>query len=45
VRVYVSGFNLFTWAKEIKWEDPELSGDALYYPQQRVLNIGINLKF
>ncbi len=45
VRIYVSGFNLLTWAKEIKWEDPELSGDALYYPQQRVLNIGINLKF
>lgn len=45
VRVYVSGFNLLTWAKEIKWEDPELSGDALYYPQQRVINVGINLKF
>jgi len=45
VRVYVSGFNLLTWAKEIKWEDPELSGDALYYPQQRVINLGINVKF
>lgn len=45
LRVYVSGFNLFTWAKSIKWEDPELSGDALFYPQQRVINLGVNVKF
>jgi TonB-linked SusC/RagA family outer membrane protein len=45
VRFYVSGFNVLTWAKEIKWTDPEINGNALYYPQQRVLNLGLNVKF
>ncbi len=45
LRVYVSGFNLLTWAKEIKWTDPEINGNALYYPQQRVFNVGLNVKF
>lgn len=45
LRVYVSGFNLLTWAKEIKWTDPEINGYALYYPQQRVFNVGVNVKF
>lgn len=45
LRVYVSGFNVLTWAKEIKWTDPEINGAALYYPQQRVFNVGINVKF
>lgn len=44
-RFFVSGFNVFTWAKEIKWTDPELSGNILYYPPQRVFNIGVNIKF
>ena len=45
LRIYVSGFNLLTWAKEIKWTDPEISGSSLYYPQQRVFNVGLNVKF
>jgi TonB-linked SusC/RagA family outer membrane protein len=45
VRIYLSGSNLLTWSKEIKWADPEMSGDFLYYPQQRVINMGINIKF
>lgn len=45
VRFYVSGFNLLTWAKEITWADPELNGNSLYYPQQRTLNLGVNVKF
>lgn len=44
-RVFVSGFNLLTWAREIKWADPEASGGFLYYPQVRVINLGVNLKF
>lgn len=44
-RFYVSGFNLLTWAKEIKWCDPELSGSSLYYPQQRVINLGVRVQF
>jgi TonB-linked SusC/RagA family outer membrane protein len=45
LRIYVSGFNLLTWAKKIKWTDPEISGPLLYYPQQRVFNLGVNVKF
>lgn len=45
LRVYLSGFNVLTWAKDIKWTDPEINGNALYYPQQRVFNIGLNVKF
>lgn len=44
-RIFVSGFNVLTWAKEIKWSDPELNGNILYYPQQRIFNIGVNVKF
>jgi TonB-linked SusC/RagA family outer membrane protein len=45
LRLYVSGSNLLTWAKDIKWCDPEINGNFLYYPQQRVINIGVNIKF
>lgn len=45
LRLYVSGFNLLTWSKEIKWTDPEIDGNALYYPQQRLINLGLNIKF
>ncbi len=45
LRVFASGFNVLTWAKEIKWSDPELNGNILYYPQQRIFNFGINVKF
>lgn len=44
-RFYVSGFNLLTWAKEIKWCDPEVSGNYLSYPQQRVINLGARIQF
>lgn len=45
LRLYVSGFNLLTWAKEIKWCDPEVSGNFLSYPQQRVINLGARIQF
>jgi hypothetical protein len=45
LRVYLSGFNMLTWAKEIKWTDPEISGNALYYPQQKMINMGLNINF
>lgn len=45
LRVYVSGFNLFTLSK-MKEFDPEAeTGTGEYYPQQRNLNIGLNLTF
>jgi TonB-linked SusC/RagA family outer membrane protein len=45
VRVFVNGTNLFTWAKEITWRDPELDGDFTDYPPLRVINLGINVVF
>ncbi len=45
LRVYVSGFNVATWAKEIKWADPELNGGYFTYPPLRTINFGASLKF
>ncbi|MHC8948630.1 SusC/RagA family TonB-linked outer membrane protein [Sphingobacterium hungaricum] len=45
LRFYVSGFNLLTFSK-VKDYDPEgNSGSGQFYPQQRIINIGANLKF
>lgn len=45
MRVYVSGFNLFT-ISEIKELDPEAAtGAGNYYPQQRNYNLGVTLSF
>lgn len=41
-RIYMSGFNLLTWAKEIKWMDPEMT-NGVGYPPQRILNLGIDV--
>jgi TonB-linked SusC/RagA family outer membrane protein len=45
VRVFVNGTNLFTWAKEITWRDPEISGGFGTYPPLRIINVGINVNF
>lgn len=45
VRFYVSGFNVLTWAKAIKYADPEISGNSTTYPQQRIINFGCSVKF
>jgi TonB-linked SusC/RagA family outer membrane protein len=45
LRVYASGFNLFTLTK-VKDYDPEgNSGSGQFYPQQRIINLGVNVKF
>ncbi|MDR2563469.1 MAG: TonB-dependent receptor [Prevotellaceae bacterium] len=44
VRIYVSGNNLLTFSKFKLW-DPEMAGDGLGYPVQRVFNLGINVNF
>jgi TonB-linked SusC/RagA family outer membrane protein len=45
LRVYASGFNLFTVTK-VKDYDPEgTSGSGQFYPQQRIINLGANVKF
>jgi hypothetical protein len=45
VRVYLNAFNLFTITK-VKDYDPEgNSGSGQFYPQQKIINIGVNVKF
>jgi TonB-linked SusC/RagA family outer membrane protein len=45
VRFYVSGFNLFTISK-VKDYDPEgNNGSGQFYPQQKIMNLGVNVKF
>ncbi|MDR0792379.1 MAG: TonB-dependent receptor [Chitinophagaceae bacterium] len=44
-RIYLSGQNILTWSK-IKNFDPEISAtNGEYYPQQKVISIGINVTF
>lgn len=48
VRVYVNGTNLLTWAKKIKWRDPEISSGTFNendYPPLRIFSFGVNVKF
>jgi TonB-linked SusC/RagA family outer membrane protein len=45
LRLYASAFNLFTVTK-VKDFDPEgTSGSGQFYPQQRIINLGVNVKF
>ncbi|QNL51541.1 TonB-dependent receptor [Olivibacter sp. SDN3] len=44
-RIYLSGQNILTWSK-LKNFDPEISDSfGMFYPQQRVLSLGVNIKF
>jgi TonB-linked SusC/RagA family outer membrane protein len=45
LRLYASAFNLATWAKEVKWTDPEFNGGFFNYPPSRVINFGASVKF
>lgn len=42
LRVYVSGTNLFYFSRFKLW-DPEMAGQGLGYPVQRVFNVGLNI--
>jgi TonB-linked SusC/RagA family outer membrane protein len=44
LRLYFSGTNLLTFSKFKMW-DPEMSGNGLGYPVQRVFNLGVQLSF
>jgi TonB-linked SusC/RagA family outer membrane protein len=44
LRVYLSGTNLHYWSLFKLW-DPEMAGQGLGYPLQRVINVGINIGF
>ncbi len=43
-RIYANGTNLFHWSKFKMW-DPEMAGNGLGYPVQRVFNLGVNFSF
>jgi hypothetical protein len=46
LRVFVNGTNLLTWAKQIKYRDPELAnGSYLNYPPLKIVSFGVNLQF
>ena len=44
LRVYASGTNLLTLSKFSLW-DPEMAGNGLGYPVQKIFNVGIQLTF
>lgn len=44
VRLYLSGSNLLCFSNFKLW-DPEMAGNGLGYPVQRVFNLGINVSF
>ncbi|MDA3853384.1 MAG: SusC/RagA family TonB-linked outer membrane protein, partial [Bacteroidales bacterium] len=44
IRFYVSGNNLFYISKFKLW-DPEMGGNGLGYPPQRVINMGLTMSF
>jgi TonB-linked SusC/RagA family outer membrane protein len=44
IRFYASGSNLFVISAFKMW-DPEMAGDGLKYPLQRVFNLGVNVEF
>lgn len=44
VRIYFSGMNLLTFSEFDLW-DPEMAGNGLGYPTQKVYNFGIHLNF
>jgi hypothetical protein len=45
-RIFVSGFNLFTYSPDYRDFDPEgASGNGTNYPLQRVVNGGISVTF
>lgn len=43
-RVYANGTNLLTFSRFKLW-DPEMAGNGLGYPVQRVINIGVSVGF
>ena len=43
-RIYLSGTNLAVLSKFKLW-DPEMAGNGLGYPLQRVINVGLQFSF
>lgn len=45
MRLYVRGTNLCTFSKFDLWDPEQGSGNGLFYPTQRVFNVGLQLTF
>ena len=45
VRVYATGLNLLTFSPFNWWDAESKNSTGIYYPVQRVINLGIDLKF
>lgn len=45
LRVYASAFNLFTITKVQDYDPEGNQGSGQFYPQQRIINLGVNVKF
>jgi hypothetical protein len=44
LRIYFSGTNLLTFSRFKLW-DPEMGGNGLGYPVQKVYNLGLQVSF
>jgi hypothetical protein len=45
LRVYANGINLITWDKLSIFDPEAITGNGQYYPQSRVLNLGVTVSF
>lgn len=45
MRVYMRGTNLLTFSKFDLWDPEQGSGNGLFYPTQRIINIGLQFTF
>jgi len=45
LRVYFNGFNLFVLSKIKDWDPEGSSSSGQFYPQQRIFNFGVSVKF
>lgn len=45
IRVYATGLNLLTFSPFKWWDAESKNANGIYYPVQRVINLGVDLKF
>lgn len=45
LRIYANGLNLLTFSSFKWWDAESKNSNGIYYPIQRVLNVGIDIKF
>ncbi|MBE9460722.1 SusC/RagA family TonB-linked outer membrane protein [Dyadobacter subterraneus] len=44
-RVYANALNLLTWDKIKIWDPESTSGNGQYYPQSKIINMGVRVSF